>query len=249
MPGLGMISGLVAVSQNFEKTERAYIVPLHYKTDAPLPKEQFAFQYWPSTFTDNKITDYISKQIPGLSHPLKQFLSGGDRVVSFMAEFTRDVAPVRNLRPAEQAQRLKGMGLDLDNVDIGAAKRLLRSFLYPIYESQTNIFPPRKMLLVMPNMELGAGGKFGGSDTIEATGAGADTMPCIMTLCDWTHEESFPNGAPRIASCQLEFVESIQFQGRVNPVDARDVAGAVGSDGQVRPEGTLARYTIKPQAK
>lgn len=83
------------------KSARAYIIPLDpYNEDNPLREdEQRSFQYFPETIQDAKGSNYQTKVIPGLSHPLYQWTSSGAREISFQAVFTRD----RSLNAREKA--------------------------------------------------------------------------------------------------------------------------------------------------
>lgn len=49
-----------------------------------------SFQYFPETLSDTKAVNYSRKNIPGGSHPLYQWISGGERIISFTAHFSCD---------------------------------------------------------------------------------------------------------------------------------------------------------------
>lgn len=214
---------------------RPYLVPLdQYDDDAPITGLKRYFQYWPEDITDNKGTNYENKNIPGLSHPIYQWISGAQREIGFTAIFTRD----RPITASEQADldaarnaassaltsfssvisTFSSSIQDNRNVNIPSAVGWLRSFEYPDYSADGNghasairAKPPQKLILGMPGMDL-AHSVQGHLKVYE--------MVCLMTQCDVTYSGFFYDGSPRIARVQLQFVQTIQFQGRVNQVDA-----------------------------
>ncbi len=234
----GMVSGISSIVSNIdlEKIAQAYIIPLDEETDEPVLDEEFALQYVPESVHDNKATEWVSKIIRGLSHPLHDFVAGGDRKISFQVVLTRDIQDPPDTSSAEAAEQRKQDGVDAHNVDVVAGSHLLRSFLYPVYPSRAVALPPRRMLLVMPKYELNYGGQFGGS----ASDNGSDALPCFMSQADKIYEESFPDGTPRILVMQCEFIETIEYKGAIRPVNGLDVfdSSPLG--------GNLVRYTLRP---
>jgi hypothetical protein len=236
MPGVVSSIASIVVNGESKKIAQAYIIPLDEETDEPVLEEEFALQYFPETVNDHKATEWVQKIIRGLSHPLHDFVSGGDRKISFQVIFTRDMPDDLDESRVDAAERRKNDGVDAYNVDVAAASHLIRSFLYPIYPSASISLPPRRLLLVLPGYELNYGGRFGGA----ASDNSADALPCFCTQADKIYEEAFEDGTPRILVMQCEFTETIQYQGAIRPVSGDDVFDATPGI------GNLARYTIRP---
>ena len=53
------------------------------------PSEKLTFQYNPSRIEDSRAPNWSAIDIPGMSHPKYQFVSGGERKVTFTLEFFR----------------------------------------------------------------------------------------------------------------------------------------------------------------
>lgn len=179
-----------------------------------------AFQYFPEQVSDSRGTEWARRQIPGGSHPLLTWVSGGERVISFTAIFTQDANP----ESKGFGSFLSG-GFDFSLTDnnkhslsqdtprggIPAAIAFLRQFTYPDYVGQELIAQaPSLAVVYLPN-----------SGIISAT-AIPDSIVGAMTECNVTYEAFHRNGAPRIVAISLSFIECIQtslawrFQGR-NP--------------------------------
>jgi len=187
----------------------------------------FAFQYFPETVSDSKAVNYQSKEIPGGSLPLHQWISGGERTLSFTAIFTTDVDLDSASSPgglgtgngSDIQARLKAAGVERRNIDIRAAVGLLRRFMYPSYlgsvatEGQLTVAPPM-LRLVLTNSGLGIAG---------ASASAIDSVRCFMTQCDVNWEAWFPSGPPRIATVQLSFLETAQFGGYIEFPDRRNI--------------------------
>jgi len=220
---------------------RAYIIPLDiHKGDEIIMSDKRELQYFPQTISDQKATNYQTKVIPGLSHPLYQWTSGGPRTISFQAVFSRDrtytddeKSSIRSPGPTSslgvQAQRAAGRASfqwgqsgikdESRNVDIPSAIAYLRSFLDPEYSTNgqdtsstvpDRPHPPRKMILGLPGMRINWG----------VPSLPADEMYSIMTQCDVNYDGFFPDGSPRMARVDLSFAEIIQIQGTVKVHDA-----------------------------
>lgn len=219
------------------KPARAYIIPLNiFKGDDPMTGDQRSFQYFPASVADGQATNYQTKIIPGLSHPLYQWTSGGARAISFEAVFTRD----RTYTSAEQdaidsdsnafqdarrggvvsGYKIKAIASNDDprNVDIPSAVGWLRSFLLPEYSKDgQGTFsgtperprPPQKLILGLPGMRINWG----------IPDLPASEMYCIMTACEVSYEGFFHDGTPRMAKVGLSFAEIIQVGGRITVHD------------------------------
>jgi hypothetical protein len=229
---------------------RGYILPRDvFDGDAALPAQQRSFQYFPATINDSYATNYQTKVIPGLSHPLYQWTSGGARVVSFEAIFTRDRTYTDSEREGISSRIGLGAGQtkgadsfniasnsDPRNVDIPSAVAWLRSFLLPWYSSDGKKFsptplrprPPRKLILGLPGVRLNWG----------VPSLPSEQMNAIMTACEVVYEGFFHDGTPRIAKVSLAFAEIIQVGGRIVVHKAEDQT-AVGMGG----------YTLNIQSK
>src|SRR3990172_6961093 len=48
-------------------------------------------QYFPESLSDSRAVNYETKEIPGGSHPLYQWVAGGERQLSFTAVFTQEI--------------------------------------------------------------------------------------------------------------------------------------------------------------
>lgn len=117
-------------------------------TAADVALHTFVFQYFPESLTDSQAANYESVNIPGGSHPLQQWVSGGARTISFDAQFA--------------SERIVPPGVaDLDNphnVDINGAIWALKFFLYPKYDATKflKVLPPPRLWLSMPGTFLAA---------------------------------------------------------------------------------------------
>jgi hypothetical protein len=234
------------------KPARAYLIPLNiFKGDEPQVGDQRTFQYFPATLGDSQPTNYQTKVIPGLSHPLYQWTSGSARQISFEAIFTRD----RTYTDDEQESIASGsvsvgggspgqsfsirtgflnaaQNSDPRNVDIPSAVAWLRSFLLPEYSTDgKGTFagvperprPPQKLILGLPGVRLNWG---------------VPTLPpsevyVIMTGCEVAYDGFFHDGTPRMAKVALTFAEIIQVGGKI-----------IVQDGGTKRAIALAGYTL-----
>jgi len=220
---------------NSDRPVRAILTPL--EEDASPDRAAAAarvFQYFPESLQDTRGVDYQAKQIPGLSHPLYQWTTGGAREISFTAIFTRD----RALTSQEKAAALSASTVarvggstarygisDMRNVDIPSAISWLRSYTYPEFaingqNQYSRPRPPRRLVLTLPGLRINQG-------TPELND---DDVRCIMTQCEVTYEGFFADGTPRIARVGLAFAEIIQYNNGVTPVSAQGLRG-VGISG------------------
>lgn len=169
------------------------------------------FQYFPDSIRDNKAVNYITKDIPGGSLPIYQWVSSGARIISFTAIFTTDVD--LSIIPG-LVNRVAGVGQANRNVDIKAAVTWLRRFVLPLYSSQSSqvstplTFAPNKLWINIPGSGIGLAGGYSG--TLDD-----DSFIAIMTQCDVTWDSYFPSGWPRQATVQLSFAQVPQYQGVV----------------------------------
>lgn len=190
------------------------------------------FQYFPETLTDTKAINYATREIPGGSLPLYQWISSGERILSFTALFTTDVDLL--VDPASFL-KIKQNGQIRRNVDVRTALLWLRQYMLPRYTGDGGLGvpltqAPRKVFLSLHNSGLGLlGGELSAkvnvkqgtteenfSFTTEDSLVHPDGFIAIMTQCDITFEAFFPTGLPRIASVQVQFAQTAQLAGSVN---------------------------------
>lgn len=219
----GLVPGVVGIfsgnpSLTSLNTKKSAIKLLRLKPEDDKPDgSALALQYWPETFSDTAAVNYAKKNVPGGSLPLYQWISNGERVLTFQALFTTDVDVTKwvKTQPSSNVdtvyvQALKTAGLSPRNIDIRAALIWLRSFRMPTYKSDGTYLPPAKVQLSIPGTRIG----LWSGDT--GTGRDSDCITAVMTACDIEIRASFPNGNIRIAAVQLSFEEVAQKEGIVN---------------------------------
>lgn len=238
------------------KPARGYLIPLNiFKGDEPMIADRRSFQYFPATISDTRGTNYQTKVIPGLSHPLYQWTSGNERVVSFEAIFTRDRTytddeqAAVNLGASSTGSSLgnalaQGFGSaflgaasnnDPRNVDIPSAVAWITSFLLPEYSTDgRGTFsstperprPPMKLILGMPGVRMNWG----------VPSLPPHEMYCILKAAPVTYDGFFHDGTPRMAKMALTFAEIIQVNGTVTVQDGATMRSA-GVSGYTLNEG------------
>lgn len=172
------------------------------------PTGVIAFQYFPERITDSKAANYASKDIPGGSHPIYTFVSGGERSLTFDAVFCNDDSGEGNpsgiLGAAAALFGLGGgSGSSIKNnsrkdvVDINAAVNWLRAYTYPFYDGQGIAYPPPLAVLHLP-----------GTGIVSADGI-KDSFVGIITTVSITYEAFHRSGRPRIVVASVEFREVV----------------------------------------
>jgi len=189
-------------------------VPCFMHPEAPgfsAPSDIFVFQFWPQTVTIDYTPNYAEKQIPGASHPLYQWISGGGRSITFQAQFVSEVdvnfADLLRLTDAGAAAAVEAARFTPSEkyiVDVGAALARLQSYMMPTYlQSGANkgraVAPPR-MKLYFPGMSLGGG----------SANKGIDEVLTILRSAPITIQSCHPDGSPKLAEVSLQFAEVIQ---------------------------------------
>lgn len=203
MAGLASLPRLLSPYADKKLTDCS-LTPLKHGTDEPQMALMKAFQYFPETLTDSKQGNWQSKEIPGGSLPIYQWVNGGERTLTFTANFSSDV----DLDLVTE-DRLAGLGIRIRNVDVKSALLWLRSFMFPVYsQQQSNVgtvitMAPCKLLLSMPNTGIGY---LGGS----AVYSDPDSVLCFMSQCEITIESWWSGGRPRLAAVQLGFTQLAQ---------------------------------------
>lgn len=241
MPSLASLASALS-SKLPTRVAKAYLIELDKKTDAPAKgykdnASYIAFQYFPESISDGKAINYQQKDIPGGSLPLYQWISSGERLVSFTAVFTCDVDYMVSLQSPDPSAdlaagqnfsmealqgRLKSSGQIQRNPDIRGAVAWLRRYMFPTYngDDAANITQaPNKLRLYLPNSGLGV---LGGSDM---KGSSINSIYCVMTQCEVTWESYFQSGLPRIATVSLAFAQIPQFRGGVYFPHANEGSG------------------------
>jgi hypothetical protein len=215
MPGLASLAS--ALTQKLSPKNRgAFLIELDRDTDKP--KASVKLQYFPESLADSKTINYQQKEVPGGSLPLYQWISSGERTISFTAVFSTDVDLLAGVSTTEENadgravgaiwNRLKTQGAAGRNPDIRSAVAWLRQYLFPTY-SEDRTYAPAHLSLFIPGSGIGAAG---GNTTLAS---GPDSMPCVMTQCEVSYDSFFPSGLPRIASVQLAFAQIAQAGGQV----------------------------------
>jgi hypothetical protein len=193
------------------------------KGEEQLNKDSFqAFQYFPEKITDSRSAEYASKIVPGGSHPIYTFISGGERSISFEAIFTNDNNPVSTAK--EQPY----------SVNIPQALRWLRTATYPTIKGGISKAPPL-VVVYFPNSGI-SGVEDAGTGFAASPGFGVSASNLssttgskiigIMSSSNITYEAFHRDGTPRIVTVSIEIKEVVQTKG-----DWRFVSGLKGSDG------------------
>lgn len=232
MAGLLSAAGSM-LTQLSDKTATAYLAQLT-SNGSLKPGSGTAFQYFPASISDSKANNWTTKDIPGGSLPLYNWVSGGARAIGFTAYFTTDVDiahPGRKGDSGGQAylDRLKQFGEDRRNIDIRAAIAWLRQYMLPTYGTLSIVGTPvakspQPVLLCLPGTGIGVTG----GDNFRLVDE--DTIPAIMQTCDVTYEAAFPSGTPRIAQVSLSFEQIAQMPGMILFPSADRVAKAAVGD-------------------
>lgn len=230
MAGLASLAASMG-SKVSTKTKGAFLIGL--KEDGSVGGST-RFQYFPETLADSKNVNYQQKEVPGGSLPLYQWISSGERVISFTAVFTSDVDLLAGGAENTESEngravgaihgRLKSQGQLGRNADIRSAIVWLRQYLFPTYKDDKTFAPPHVSLFI-PGSGIGAAG---GALTLAS---GPDTMKAVMTQCEVSYDSFFPSGLPRIATVQLSFAQIGQAGGLVTFPAYSDAMGKYVAEG------------------
>jgi len=193
------------------------LTKLAIQNDTPLPADTFPFQYYPESYTDSQEANFITKEVPGGSLPLYQWVNSGARTITFQAYFSCDV-DLFSQGDSNQFtlyQLVRDAGLERRNVDIRTVMAHLRTFRLPTYGGPADTgalitYAPTKALLTIPRSGIGLiGGVFEGESPLP------DSIVCVMTQCDFTIQAMFPSGLPRLVTADLQFAQVPQVGGEV----------------------------------
>ena len=249
MPSLASLASSIGLNGISEKTSPVALLELDEK-DKPVAGNVgnlLRFQYFPESISDSKGVNWSPKEIPGGSLPLYQWISSGERVISFTAVFTADVDFSEEANKSDAASKfrdlLKSDGELSRNQDVRTAIMWLRRFMMPRYGDNVDTGgpltkAPRKLQLHMPGTGIGWSG--GAGNTVHNT---QHHITAIMTGCEVELVQLFPSGLPRIATVALSFAQVAQFQGEVQfPAPDDDFDKMVYEEGG----GTKTfQYTLK----
>ncbi len=190
-----------------EKSSEAKLIDI--EGDTP---DSFLFQFWPENIMDDKSVNWGTIELPGGSHPLYHFINGGERTVTFMAQFYRE-------RLEDVAENGKN---NMYSRDIGYCVAWLRSKMYPRRDGAVMLPPPRLELWF---------DSFDGSMNFQSLNHYYDgVLNCIMTGCQVTYKAWFPNGVPRLAEVNLTFTEIITLKDGVQYADPTQFSSAIDGE-------------------
>lgn len=163
-------------------------------------------QYWPENMSDSDGVNWQTKEIPGSNRPLYQWISGGERSISFTAMFSRDM----NGKIGEDFEE------DKHNVDIDAAiawLRMLKSNDYEKVKDMNMAVAPPVLWMMFVGTKLGYNHNAPAVD-----GSSLESgVYCIMDQFEPEIRAWFPDGTPRLASVSLGFKEVIQVGNNIYP--------------------------------
>lgn len=209
---MGLVTALIGKASTASKLAQAHIVA-RTKTGEDSSLKKLALQYWPESLQISSGVEWASKSILGASHPLKQFITCGDRTLTFTTEFSRDLQGkiTDNGNYDGKAISLTGyqvggdeVARDRYNVDVAQAVVWMESMKFPLYDAKFpgGFDPPPILWVVFPNTYIGRA----------KDGTPTDVFQCVMTDFSATLDAFFPDGTPRHASCQVSFGEVVQYK-------------------------------------
>jgi len=224
---MSLVKSLAQMTQAAEDTNVAMCSIANFIEPGADPNDPFdkaqAMQYFPESIKISRSTDYASKKPIGGSHPVYQWIHGGERTLSFDAVFTAEVDLWKQedtglIASAEAVGQAVGNFLKNplsagaaalrgkpdygpNHVDVAAGVSWLMSKTYPSYSKTGRASPPPKLEIYLPNS--------GVATYIKGVQL-ADTFFCIMTRCSVNYTAFFRSGAPRIAEVSMDFDEIIQ---------------------------------------
>lgn len=210
----------------FDRSKKAKVkIRLANLPEDPNEMGGLILQFFPESIQDSYQTNWNNKQVPGGSHPLYFWESGGPRTISFTIILAREslksisqanaAAAVTNgfsslggdasdSMPAEKYIKK----IDNYNIDINEAVRWLRSQMRPRYIDNNGVRmvkPPNKLKLVF---EKGAS-SIGDGLLIGPTG-NERIIDCILNSCEVTYTKLHMDGTPRYVTVDVSFDEVVQ---------------------------------------
>jgi hypothetical protein len=198
---------------------------------------ELCFQYWPESLQDDKDIGWEFYKVPGGSHSLARWNSGGERTISFECVFTRDVDYAFSVLDIATNNVPEAQYLDpSNNPDLRAVQKWLRWYTYPVYSADGIPKPPPRLHLVFPGTQL--------------SWDGMDDILCVMKSCDFEILDWFSSGVPRMMKAKLEFSEVVQdsslsgivrFHGRNDPIASTAQEDRRGSPDAAKGPGDYLR--------
>ncbi len=162
----------------------------------------FTFQYYPVSLSEYITVEYDETIVPGGSHPIYQWVSTGEHTITMTVYLARDTVQVLVGRAGRKLE-VKDMSVEekLFNIDVADAINALKFLAYPTYSNLTTIafnlngIAPPVCRLILPNSKLGGDKK--------------DGIFVILKNLNIEYLAFFPDGTPRIATADLDFLEII----------------------------------------
>jgi len=204
----------MASGQMFERKRRAWIKLRVAEPDKTIAKEYkfLKFQFFPESIQDSYQTTWNPKPVPGGSHPIYFWDTGGPRTITFTAVFVNEAIKSVIDRPLtkptgerDNAEIKIAKDTDIYNIDINEAVGWLRSQMRPRYvdSRESRVKPPNRLQLVFGSKEpLGSGLRLGAD--------GMKSIFCVMTACDVTYQKLHIDGTPRMVTVDLSLDEVVQ---------------------------------------
>lgn len=243
MAGLQDLTSAVA-TQTAEGLADVILQRLDPATDLPSGK-LFVFQYFPETIEDSKEVNIPTKDIPGGSLPLYQWISSGARLINFTATFSCDIdLLVRGSTKADEIWAALD-GYRRRNVDIRVVMAYLRHLQMPQYliEGASLTLPAPKLFLTIPNSGIGLIGGVGGSLSLIP-----DSIVCLLLTSNFTIMSYFPSGLPRVMEAALSFAQIAQLGGTVQfPQSSAADGGDILGGGALQDGRKLFAYDVTPR--
>ena len=166
-------------------------------------------QFFPEELSDSKSAEYTTIECLGGSHPLYMWVYSSERTISFPIVLLQEVKNYSFVSTGKEAS-LKY----IRTVDIRYIVKWLRRLTYPYYRNGFAVAPPL-LRLYIPNLAIGYY-------------PNTNILYVYMTKCDVTYEDLYPDNTPRIATVNVEFVETslrpyeVEIRNRVT--DFKDLA-------------------------
>jgi hypothetical protein len=207
----GIISLITGQYKLNRKTADVIIAPIDQagKVDETLGGAK-VLQFFPSSLSFPTSQNWTTKNVPGLSRPLYQWIGGEEFAISVTAEFSRDMDGEIHQEVTE----------DKYNVDINAAISWLRLLCSSDFQQVSDVLvakaPPVVWLdFVGTNLSHGNGTPSNLAASSKSVG-----IHCLLKTVDPEITDWFASGTPKAATVTLGFVETIQYAGRINiPAD------------------------------
>lgn len=202
-----------------------------------------SFQYFPESINESRSVPYASKEPLGGSHPIYQWVSPGERKISFKAVFSSDSPLTSNNEVANQdvgsmavraasafsnfkknpvTTLMAGGSPQKDsqyNVHIASALAWLKSKTYPTYSAKGRASPPPVLVLILQNSGINFGQQIAGYSDF-------NSVTCLMESISIDYQAFFPSGEPRYVEVSLSFVETIQVGSKWGYVDRSSMTDA-----------------------